>query len=114
MLMRLCLAVDGRTHRAAPRVLIVSAVTARVQSMRDAIQSAGCSVGAVAEDVPSALHAMARQRFDAVILGDADVYCVELARSTLGQGIPFALIEPSRKAGRHLAGHETPGAQVLH
>jgi len=113
-MMRLCLAVDGRSDRAAPRVLIVSGAAVRVQRMRDAIQSAGCSVGAIAQDVPSALQAMARQKFDAVIVGDADVYCVELARSTLGQGIPFALVEPSCKISRHLTRHDTPGAKILH
>lgn len=110
--MGLGLAADRRVERAAPRVLIVSGAAARVQRMRDAVQSAGYSVGAVVQDVPSAFRAMAKQRFDAVVIGDADVYCLDLVRSTLSQGIPFALVEASPKGAQHSAG--ATAAQVLH
>jgi len=82
--------------RCMPRVLIVLAADMPAESVRSAVQAAGYSIGEVAADVPAALDAMSRQTFDAVIVGDPDLQCSELARSTLGRGIPIALFQSRR------------------
>ncbi len=107
-------AVEEFWRRATPRVLIVSVGVAQAQSVRTAVQSAGYSIGGVAADVPSALKAMSRQRFDAVIVGDPDLYCLELARSTLVQGIPFAVLEPCQFERPRSPPQKSARAKVMH
>jgi DNA-binding response OmpR family regulator len=95
--MGLVVSVNGFRRR-TPRVLIVSAADMVVESVRSAVQEAGYSIGEVAPDVTAALNAMKRQNFDAVIVGDPDLQCSELAQSTLRRGIPIALFHSRRSA----------------
>lgn len=99
--MGLVIAVE-EVGRRTPRVLIVLAADTLAESVRSAVQAAGYSIGEVAADVPAALDAMSRQKFDAVIVEDPDLQCSELARSTLGRGIPIALFQSRGRASARI------------
>ena len=110
--MGLVVSVEQFRRRATGRVLVVAAGKSRAKSVRNAVQAAGYSIGGIAPNVPSALKAMRQEKFDAVIVGDPDLHWEELARSSLGQGISFALLE--LRGTRTQSGKKLTDAQVMH